>query len=644
MSTADEDDEFQSLRKEEGNSILRLFMEYGRGQRLMFAIGGVASILSIAMELVPALVLGTAIDSLFFDTTPFDLHFVPGSFIPATQEGQFVLAAAALGGAHVLGAVLGWVNSYAWNHFSQHFQHNVRTDSYDAMQRRELGFFDNRQTGEVMSILNNDVNQLEGFLTNSLNTGLQIVVRVGGMGVVMLLLNWKLALAPVVVIPALALLSYKFVQAIHPKYQDVRSAVGKMNSRLENNLGGIEVVKSFTGEEFETDRVEDSSREYLDAQWDAITTRILFWPALRITTAVGYLTTFVIGGWWVMTGSAPVFSGFFSGSLTAGMLVIFLSYTRRFMWPMRQFGRIINDYQYAQAAGERIVGLLDTEPDIAEEDDAVVLDDVEGRVEYEDVTFEYVDEDGDEEEVLHDVSFEVDPGDYVGLVGPTGAGKTTLLKLLMRFYDVQEGEVRLDGHDVRDISLRSLRENIGYVSQEPYLFYGTVRENIAYGRPDVTDEEIERVSRMAGAHEFVSNLDDGYDTKVGERGVKLSGGQRQRVSIARALLKDPEVLVLDEATSHVDNETEVLIQNSLEELVADRTTFAIAHRLSTVRDADQILVMDEGEIVERGTHEELLAEEGLYANLWSVQVGEVEDLPEEFVRRTAKRQAQIDDD
>jgi ATP-binding cassette subfamily B protein len=642
MPPGDEDgaDEFADMRDESGNAIVRLFREYGRARAGMFTLGGAASVLSMAMELVPALVLGAAIDALFFDEYAFGLPVLPDAYVPATEELQFALAAGVLGGSYLLGAVLGWVNSYAWNHFSQHFQHAVRTDAYDAMQRRELDFFDNKQTGEVMSILNNDVNQLESFLTGSLNTLITITVRVGGMGVVMVLLNWQLGLVPTVVIPALAYMSYKFVQVIHPKYQDVRSSVGKLNSRLENNLGGIEVVKSFTGEEFESGRVEESSEEYLDAQWDAITTRIKFWPALRIVTAVGYMVVFVVGGWWVIVGPP----GPFSGSLTPGTLVIFLSYTRRFMWPMRRFGQIINDYQYAQAAGERIVGLLDSEPTIADESDAVALDDVEGRVEYDDVRFHYEDEDGDTEEVLHGVSFDVEPGDYVGLVGPTGAGKSTLLKLLLRFYDVDGGEIRLDGHDVRDVRLRSLRENIGYVSQEPYLFFGTVRENIAYGRSDVDDAEIERVAQMAGAHEFISSLDDGYDTKVGERGVKLSGGQRQRVSIARALLKDPEILVLDEATSHVDNETEVLIQNSLDELVADRTTFAIAHRLSTVRDADQILVMDDGELVEEGTHEELLAEDGLYANLWSVQVGEVETLPEEFVERTARRQAEVRED
>jgi ATP-binding cassette subfamily B protein len=688
-------DEFEDLRAGEERALPRLFGEYGRGERARFTVGAGASLVSMAMELVPAYVLAVAIDSLFFDTRPFALPLVPADWLPPAQAGQFLLVATLLGGAHVVGAVFGWLNSWAWNGFAQHFQHAVRVDAYDALQRRELGFFDDRQTGEVMSILNNDVNQLENFLTNSLNTGIRIVVRVGGMGAVMLLVNWRLALLPVVVIPVLAYASYRFVEAIQPKYRTVRSAVGRLNSRLENNVGGIGVLKAFTTEEFERDRVADASREYLDAQWDAITTRIAFWPTIRLITAAGYVATFVIGGWWVIFGSPHPF---FRGTLTAGTLVLFLSYSRRFMWPMRQFGQVINNYQYAEAAGQRIVGLLDSTPRVTDRPGAEPLGDVDGHVEYDHVTFDYgggasdgpgagaeastpderavngpasadgsaaanggsvaerstdpgtgddespADDPGDtsavgelpdrrsENEadteysgpVIDDVSFVAEPGSFVGVVGPTGAGKTTLLKLLLRLYDVDAGAVRIDGTDVREVTLASLRRAIGYVSQEPYLFHGTVRENVAYGLPDATDEEIVAAATRAGAHDFVSAFDDGYDTLVGERGVKLSGGQRQRLSIARTILRDPPIVVLDEATSHVDNETEAFIQRSLRELTADRTTFAIAHRLSTVRDADEILVMEDGRLIDRGTHDELVAGDGLYADLWRVQIGAVD--------------------
>jgi len=635
MSDGEDDGDLDELRDAyDGYAMLAVLRRYGRGELPQFGLGAVASILSRSTELVPAFVLGVALDAVFSDSRPFTLPFVPGSWIPADQTGQLYFAVGIIGGAYLFGAVTGWVNSWAWNHFSQHLQHELRIDAYDEMQRLELGFFDAKQTGEVMSVLNNDVNQLENFLTNNLNSLIRIVVRVGGMGLVMLLLNWQLALVPVLTIPLLGAVSYWFVRIIHPKYQEVRSSVGALNSRLENNIGGIETVKSYNKEEFEHSRVEDASRGYLDAQWDAITSRIKFFPTLRVITAAGFAATLLIGGVWVLSGP-PLF---FTGTLTVGTLVTFVLYTRRFIYPMRQLGRIVNNYQYAEAASERIMGLMHRPSSVVDPDDPEPLDGVEGHVEFDDVHFNYDAERGDDEPVVRGVSFAVEPGELVGLVGPTGAGKTTLVKLLMRLYDPDDGAVRIDGRDVRGVALSDLRDTIGYVSQEPYLFYGTVRENIAYGIPDVSEAEVREVAELAGAAEFIEELPDGYDTTVGERGVKLSGGQRQRVSIARALLRDPDILVLDEATSHVDNETEVLIQKSLDRLVADRTTFAIAHRLSTVRDADRILVLDDGELVEEGSHDDLLAEDGLYANLWSVQVGEVDALPEEFVERAAERE------
>ncbi|MFB6151745.1 MAG: ABC transporter ATP-binding protein [Haloarculaceae archaeon] len=626
----DDADAFEHLREGVDRPMWRLLSDYGRGHLPEFVLGGVASVVARFLNLVPALVLGVAIDALFVPTREFSLPLVPQSVIPATDEGQFWFAVGLVAAVYVLTAALNWVNGWAWNRFAQHLQHEVRVDTYDVVQRMRMGFFDDKQTGEVMSILNNDVNQLESFLTNDLNAGIRISVLVVGVAGVMVWLNWQLALVALLSIPVLALASYLFVQRIGPKYGRVRGAVGALNSRLENNIGGIEVVKSYGRESFERERVEDASEEYLDANWDAISTRIKFFPTLRVITGMGYVFTFLVGGYWLLFGPPLVFSG----EMTLGILTPMLLYARRFLWPMRQFGNVVNNYRYAFAAAERIVGLMDHPGTVHESDDAVEFDDVAGRVEYESASFRYT---GAEEDSVRDVSFTAEAGDFVGLVGPTGAGKTTLLKLLLRLYDPHEGRILVDGHDVTDVSLSSLREHVGYVSQEPYLFHGTVAENVAYGI-DADDDEVREALGMAGAMEFVEDLPDGVDTTVGERGVKLSGGQRQRVAIARAILEDPEILVLDEATSHVDNETEVLIQRSLEALTAERTTFAIAHRLSTVRDADTILVMDEGEVVERGTHEELLAADGLYANLWSVQVGEVDALPEEFVERTAERE------
>jgi len=306
---------------------------------------------------------------------------------------------------------------------------------------------------------------------------------------------------------------------------------------------------------------------------------------------------------------------------------------------MSQFGQIINMYQRAHASSERIFGLMDTPSRIVEDPDAEPLEVTDGNVAFDDVTFGYEDE-----PIVEDISFEVEGGDTVALVGPTGAGKSTVMKLLLRMYDVDEGAIEIDGTDLREATIPSLRQAMGYVSQETFLFYGTVRENIEYGTFDASEDEVVEAAKMAEAHRFIQNLPEGYDTKVGERGVKLSGGQRQRIALARAILKDPEILVLDEATSDVDTETEMLIQRSLDDLTADRTTFAIAHRLSTIKDAEQIVVIEDGRIVERGTHADLLAEDGLYAKLWAVQAGEIDELPQEFVERAARRRSEVDAD
>jgi ATP-binding cassette subfamily B protein len=437
-------------------------------------------------------------------------------------------------------------------------------------------------------------------------------------------------------VPIIALFTYRFVKAIQPKYADVRSSVGHLNSRLENNLGGIQVIKTSNTERYESERVDDVSQGYFDANWGAITIRIKFFPALRIISGVGFVLTFVFGGLWVIDGAPAVFSG----TLDPGEFVTFILLSQQFIWPMAQFGQIINMYQRAKASSERIFGLMNEPSRIEENPDAAELEVDESEVVYDDVSFGY----GDEETIVEGVDFTVEGGDTLALVGPTGAGKSTVLKLLLRMYDVDEGAVRIDGQDISEVTLPSLRQHVGYVSQDTFLFYGTVEENITYGTFDADREAVIEAAKAAEAHEFIQNLPEGYDTEVGERGVKLSGGQRQRIDIARAILKDPEILVLDEATSDVDTETEMLIQRSLDRLTEDRTTFSIAHRLSTIKDADQIVVLEDGRIVERGTHEELIGDQGLYANLWGVQAGEIDELPDEFVERAAKRQATVDAD
>ena len=636
----EEDDPFEEQRETVENPMKRLFLAYGRDYVPQLTVGVVASVFARFLDLLPPLMLGIAIDAVFYEDAVFSeqipLVVLPAGWLPASQTEQFWFTIGVIAGAFALGAAFHWVRNWGFNAFAQHIQHDIRTDTYDEMQRLNMAFFSDKQTGEMMSILSNDVNRLEQFLNDGMNSLFRLSVMVVGIGGLLVWINWQLALVALLPVPVIAGFTYLFIRTIQPKYAEVRSSVGKMNSRLENNLGGIQVIKSSNTESYESDRVDDVSMDYFDANWDAIRTRIKFFPALRVLAGIGFVFTFVVGGLWVFQAAPP---GPFSGELSVGMFVVFILYTQRFIWPMAQFGQIINMYQRARASSARLFGLMDEPSKLEQEADAPDLVVDEGEVVYDRVAFGY-----DEESIVRDIDFAVGGGETLALVGPTGAGKSTVLKLLLRMYDVDEGSIRIDGQDVGDVTLRSLRQSIGYVGQSSYLFYGTVRENIAYGTFEATDGEIREAAKAAEAHEFIENLPDGYDTMVGERGVKLSGGQRQRVTIARAVLKDPDLLILDEATSDVDTETEMLIQRSLDRLTADRTTFAIAHRLSTIRDADTILVLEGGEIAERGTHEQLLENGGLYAHLWGVQAGEIDELPQEFIDRAQERTARLIED
>ena len=636
-------------------SLWNIYASYGGENWAFAALGTVMALAARATGLVPALLLGIGIDAVLLDARPFELPLVPAAWVPATATGQVWFLVAILVGVTLVGAAGSWLQSYGWNRFAQNVQHALRVDAYVHLQALDRTFFDRSRTGELLSILNNDVNQLESFLTDGVSNFLRLVALLVGVGVVMVLLNPWLALVSLLAVPVLGAFTLMFVRRVQPKYAAMRQSVGDLNARLENNVGGIEVIKTEHAESYEADRVTEASADYYATNWDAIKTRITFFPGLSAISGLSFALTFAVGALWVLNGP-PVG---LAGAVTPGEFVTFMLYTQQFIWPLAQFGQIVNSYQQAKASSDRVYRLLTAEGAIADTADSVALDTVEGRITYDDVTFSYDSDDDSglpEEEdaaddqstpdsptpVLQDVSFDVAPGDTVGIVGPTGSGKSTLVKLLVRLYDPDDGAVRVDGHDVRDVSLESLRRRIGYVAQEPFLFYGTVRENIAYGTFDATARDVEAAAKRAAAHEFVENLPDGYDTLVGERGVRLSGGQRQRIALARTFLKDPAVLVLDEATSHVDTETEAIIQRSLRDLATDRTTIAIAHRLSTVKDADEILVLEGGRIVERGAHDDLLAQDGLYANLWRVQAGDFDSLPDSFFEAAVARRAAIE--
>jgi ATP-binding cassette subfamily B protein len=407
-----------------------------------------------------------------------------------------------------------------------------------------------------------------------------------------------------------------FMRAVEPRDAAQRESIGDLNTRLENSLSGIELVKTSGTEGFETGRVSAASYDYFRKTMAMLRLNYVYRPGMELLAGLSFGATFLVGGWWLATDEAPLI---LSGELTTGTFVSFLLLSQRFVTPLAEVSNIIDQYENAKASSERVFGLMSIPAYITDSESARPLYDPDGRVEYDEVRFAYEDE-----PVIEDVSLSVPAGETAALVGPTGAGKSTLCKLLLRLYDVDEGAIRIDGQDVREVTLDSLRRAVGYVSQDSYLFDGTIRENLAYGAFEATEEELVEAARAAEAHEFIEGLPEGYDTRVGERGVKLSGGQRQRLALARAMLGDFSIVVLDEATSAVDTETEAAIQRSLARLTADRTTFVIAHRLSTVREADRVFVIEGGQVTERGTHEELLAASGLYASLWDAQTDDLE--------------------
>jgi len=509
-------------------------------------------------------------------------------------------------GAFFAGALLNGIRMNVMHILGQRFVYDLRVNLYEHLQRLSLSYFESNETGDIMSRVSNDVNRVEDMVVHGTDEVVSNILTVVGTIIILMYMNWRLALTGLWPLPIFVVSLLIFARYIRPLYRKIRDDLGDINAELQENIAGISVVKAFGREEHELERFRRWSREYYQANVRAIWLWTTFFPF------IGFLTSMSsVGILWY--GAGPSIAG--NSMASAGEIITFLGYLMRFYGPVGGLIRIYDMFNRALAALARIFQIFDEVPEIEDAPDAVALEQVAGDVLLEGVSFKY----RTGEVVLKDITIHAEPGETVALVGRSGAGKTSVINLIPRFYDPLAGRVLIDGHDVREVTQQSLRQHIALVLQETFLFSGTVKENIAYGRLDATEEEIIAAAKAANAHQFIMELPEEYETQIGERGVKLSGGQKQRIAIARAILADPRILILDEATSLVDTEAEQEIQQALEGLMRGRTVFVIAHRLSTVRNADKIVVIEGGEIAEEADHKTLMEQNGLYAEMYQRQ-------------------------
>ena len=582
------------------SALVRL-LRYARGYRPRILLATACSVLNKLFDVMPEILIGVAIDVVVRQEQSFLAGL--GLVDPFHQMVLLGVLTVLIWG---LESLFEFFYMVLWRNLAQALQHDLRLDAYAHVQDLDMAWFEDTSTGTLVAILNDDVNQLERFLNGGANDLIQVVVTVLSVGAVFFDLSPAIALMAFTPIPVIIVGAFWFQRRAQPLYAEVRERVGLLAARLANNLSGIATIKSFTAEQAETEALRADSEAYLEANRRAIRVSSAFIPVIRMAILAGFVATLVYGGKLTL-----------DGELAAGAYGVLVFLTQRLLWPLTRLAETVDLYERAMASARRILNLIETPYSIESGQRPLPRAEVRGELRFENVSFSYPSRPG----VLSDIDLVIEPGQTVAFVGQTGSGKSTLVKLLLRFYEPSQGRILLDGVPLQAFQIDDLRRAIGLVSQDTFLFHGSARENIVYGRPDANDEEVVNAAVAAEADSFVCSLPDGYDTLVGERGQKLSGGQRQRISIARVVLKDPPVLVLDEATSAVDNETEAMIQRSLARVAEGRTTLVIAHRLSTIVDADVIHVLDGGRIVESGHHEDLLAAGGVYANLWEVQTG-----------------------
>ncbi|AFY44067.1 ABC transporter ATP-binding protein [Nostoc sp. PCC 7107] len=580
--------------------LLRL-LHYAKNYRPQVWVATTFTILNTIFDLAPSYLIGIAVDIVVEQENSIIAQIGITNTI-----GQLAVLSLLTLLIWTLESLSEFIYDRRWRNLAQTMQHELRLDAYSHLQELELSYFEEHSTGNLLSILNDDINQLERFLDSGAVEILQFITTVLFVGGSFIIIAPNVAPLAILPTPFIFWGSLAFQKRLAPRYADVRDKAGLINSRLANNLSGIATIKSFTAETYERERVLFESEAYLRSNRHAITLSAAFFPAIRFVVVTGFTATLFFGGVAVA-----------NNQLTVGTYGFMVFIVQQLLWPFATLSSLMDQYQRAMASIKRVMELLDTTIAIPTGNRLLPLETVRGEVQLKNITFAY----NDRTNVLKNLSLHIPSGANIGIVGATGSGKSTLVKLLLRFYEIQSGQILVDGIDIRELQLGELRRCIAWVSQDVFLFHGTVAENITYGSFDASYEEIIHAAKLAQAHEFILQLPQGYDTIVGERGQKLSGGQRQRIAIARAIIKDPPILILDEATSAVDNETEAAIQKSLAMITQNRTTIAIAHRLSTIRHSHCIYVMDDGQIVEQGKHEDLLALNGIYTSLWYVQSG-----------------------
>lgn len=588
-----------------GHPFVRL-LNYASAYKRRVALATFYSVLGKIFDIMPPVLIGMAVDIVVLREE---------SLLGRLGVSDLSVQLLILGGLTlliwILESAFEYIQRVYWRNLAQSMQHDLRAEAYNHVQHLEMAYFEDQSTGGLMSVLNDDINQLERFLDIGASDVVQILTTVIVIGGIFVVIAPSVAWMAAVPVPIIIWGSLRFQKLLAPLYSAVREQVSMINHQLANSLSGIATIKSFTAEDYEARRLRAESSEYLERNRRAIRLSSAFTPLIRMAIVSGFIAITVAGGQLTL-----------DGALDIGAYSVLIFMTQRLLWPLTRLGETFDQYQRAMASTIRILDLLSIQSSIVDGPYRLKKRDVRGHMWLDDVSFAY----SDGREVISGLTFDVPAGDTVAIVGATGAGKSTVIKLLLRYYDVTSGRVLLDGYDLRELKQEDIRNAIGLVSQDVFLFHGSVRENITYGSRDMPEHLVIEAAKIAEAHEFIMELPQGYDTIVGERGQKLSGGQRQRLSIARAVLKDPPILILDEATSSVDNETEAAIQRSLERIVVGRTTIVIAHRLSTVRNADMLYVLQNGALLESGDHDELLLQDGLYASLWCVQTGELIDL------------------